>query len=67
MFKKHKSEVLVVGAGPVGLFAALALADRGLGVEIIDGQFQTAANSYALALHPGSLALLGQVGLEMAS
>ena len=63
MFKKHKSDVLVVGAGPVGLFAALALADRGFGVEIVDGQFQTTTNSYALALHPGSLTLLERVGL----
>jgi 2-polyprenyl-6-methoxyphenol hydroxylase-like FAD-dependent oxidoreductase len=63
MFGKHKTEVLVVGAGPVGLFAALELAERGIEVEIIDGQWRTAAHSYALALHPASLELLDRLGL----
>jgi 2-polyprenyl-6-methoxyphenol hydroxylase-like FAD-dependent oxidoreductase len=63
MFGKHKTDVLVVGAGPVGLYAALELAERGIGVEIIDGQWRTAAHSYALALHPGSLELLDGLGL----
>ncbi len=63
MFGKRKTDVLVVGAGPVGLFAALELAERGIGVEIIDGQWRTAAHSYALALHPGSLELLDGLGL----
>jgi 2-polyprenyl-6-methoxyphenol hydroxylase-like FAD-dependent oxidoreductase len=63
MFGKRKSEVLVVGAGPVGLFTALELADRGIQVEIIDGQWRTAAHSYALALHPASLELLDRLGL----
>lgn len=63
MFRKKKTEALVVGAGPVGLFAALRLADRGVEVEIVDGQWRTTAHSYALALHPGSLALLDRVDL----
>lgn len=56
-------EVLVVGAGPVGLFAALLLADRGVRVQIVDEERRPAARSYALALHPGSLKLLDKVGL----
>ncbi len=63
MFGKHTTDVLVVGAGPVGLYAALELAERGLEVEIIDGQWRTAAHSYALALHPASLELLDGLGL----
>lgn len=63
MFKKHSTEVLIAGAGPVGLFTALSLADQGVGVEIVDGQWRTASRSYALALHPGSLELLDEVGL----
>jgi len=63
MFHKRKSETLVVGAGPVGLFAALRLAREGVGVELIDGQWRTAAHSYALALHPGALELLDSLGL----
>lgn len=56
-------EVLVVGAGPVGLFTAILLAQRGVAVQIIDRERRRAARSYALALHPGSLRLLDQAGL----
>jgi 2-polyprenyl-6-methoxyphenol hydroxylase-like FAD-dependent oxidoreductase len=51
-------EVLVVGAGPVGLFASLALADRGIRVQIIDKLSRTGIHSYALALHGRVLRLL---------
>ncbi|MFY9822828.1 MAG: NAD(P)/FAD-dependent oxidoreductase, partial [Thermoanaerobaculia bacterium] len=56
-------EVLVVGAGPVGLFAALSLAEQGIRVQIVDQERRPAARSYALALHPQSLRLLGEAGL----
>jgi 2-polyprenyl-6-methoxyphenol hydroxylase-like FAD-dependent oxidoreductase len=63
MFGKRKTEVLVVGAGPVGLFAALSLARRGVRVEIVDKEWRTGAHSYALALHPQTLRMLKEVGL----
>jgi 2-polyprenyl-6-methoxyphenol hydroxylase-like FAD-dependent oxidoreductase len=63
MFSKHSTEVLVAGAGPVGLFTALSLAQQGIEVEIVDGQWRTASRSYALALHPRSLELLDEIGL----
>ena len=56
-------EVLVIGAGPVGLFAALLLADRGFEVTIADQERRPAARSYALALHPHTLRLLEGAGL----
>ncbi|HYX24557.1 MAG TPA: FAD-dependent monooxygenase [Thermoanaerobaculia bacterium] len=56
-------EVLVVGAGPVGLYAALMLAEQGVRVQIVDQERRPAARSYALALHPQSLRLLGEAGL----
>lgn len=59
----RKAQVLVVGAGPVGLFAALHLVRQGLDVAVIDSQWRTAARSYALALHPRSLDLLDEVGV----
>lgn len=58
MALKHESEVLVVGAGPIGLFAALCLAERGRSVQVIDKEWHGASHSYALALHPGTLRLL---------
>lgn len=63
MARKHETEVLVVGAGPVGMFSALTLAERGVKVEIIDEEWRPAARSYALALHPSTLELLDEEGL----
>jgi 2-polyprenyl-6-methoxyphenol hydroxylase-like FAD-dependent oxidoreductase len=59
---KH-TDVIVVGAGPVGLFTALCLRRQGLAVEIFDPLPNPAAHSYALALHAESLALLDSMGV----
>ncbi|MCA9676642.1 MAG: FAD-dependent monooxygenase [Kofleriaceae bacterium] len=63
MFRRAKPDVLVVGAGPVGLFAALWLTRRGVKVEVIDEQWRGTTRSYALALHPRSLELLDELGV----
>ncbi|MHC4698381.1 MAG: FAD-dependent oxidoreductase [Planctomycetota bacterium] len=57
-----ETEVLIVGAGPVGLFTALSLTSRGVDVKIVDEEFRTAAHSYAVAVHPRSLELLDELG-----
>ena len=61
--RQQPSEVLVTGAGPVGMFTALLLAKSGVKVEVIDQEARTAGHSYACALHPSTLSLLAQVGL----
>lgn len=58
-----ETEVAVIGAGPVGLFTALALATRGVRVAIVDRAARGSSHSYALALHPTTLRLLDQFGL----
>jgi len=55
-------DVLVVGAGPVGLVTALLAARAGLDVEIIDREWRIVARSYACALHPRTLELLDGFG-----
>lgn len=59
----QSTEVLVVGAGPVGLLTALLLAEAGVQVQVIDHEERIAARSYACALHPRSLKLLARRGL----
>jgi len=63
MFRKGNPEVLVVGAGPVGLYTTLVLAKRGINVQVVDKDWRTGAHSYSLALHARSLRLLDEVGL----
>ncbi len=61
--REERTEVLVVGAGPVGLLAALAMAEAGLEVRIVDREERTATRSYACALHPRTMGLLDRLGL----
>jgi 2-polyprenyl-6-methoxyphenol hydroxylase-like FAD-dependent oxidoreductase len=63
MFHHPDPEVLVVGAGPVGLVAALFL-ERGVRVEVVDMHQRTAQHSYALAIHPRTLQILDEAGLS---
>jgi 2-polyprenyl-6-methoxyphenol hydroxylase-like FAD-dependent oxidoreductase len=64
MFSHPDPEVLVVGAGPVGLVAALFLQRRGVRVEIVDMHQRTHQHSYALAIHPRTLRMLDEAGLS---
>ena len=63
VFAKRETDVLIVGAGPVGLITALSLVEQGVKVTILDKHWRTHAHSYALALHPDSLRLLDELGL----
>jgi len=64
MFRHSDPEVLVVGAGPVGLAAALFLQQHGVRVEIVDMHQRTTQHSYALAVHPRTLQVLDEAGLS---
>lgn len=56
-------KVIVVGAGPVGLATALTLHRRRINVEVVERDDRPGTHSYALALHPTTLALLRDWGV----
>lgn len=58
-----KESILIVGAGPTGLTAALVLAKRGLKPKIIDKRREPISTSNALAIQPGTLELWEKLGL----
>lgn len=61
--KRKEADVLIVGAGPVGLCAAVSIARRGLRPLVIDSRWKEMHRAGAVVLHPQSLALLGELGV----
>jgi 2-polyprenyl-6-methoxyphenol hydroxylase-like FAD-dependent oxidoreductase len=56
-------DVLVVGAGPVGLVAACELARRGVRVRLVDKLAAPTTESRAILVHARSLEMLDQLGV----
>src|SRR5271168_3707915 len=57
------TDVLVVGAGPVGLVAGCELARRGIRVRVIDTLAQPTEQSRAIAVHARSLDMFDRMGI----
>jgi 2-polyprenyl-6-methoxyphenol hydroxylase-like FAD-dependent oxidoreductase len=60
------TDVLIVGAGPTGLSAALFLAQRGLRVRVIDAADGPSTTSRAQVVNPRALELLAETGVSEA-
>src|SRR5690242_18952118 len=60
---ESSTEVLIAGAGPVGLAAALDLTRRGIAVRLVDAAPGPATTSRAIATHPRTLELYEQLGV----
>src|SRR5690348_13333741 len=54
---------LVVGAGPVGLFAAHCLAQHGVSTRVLDARSGVSTAGYACGLHPRTVASLERAQL----
>lgn len=61
-----RTDVLVVGAGPSGLMAAVCLARLGVAVTVVDGKSGPTRESRALALQARSMELYDQLELVQA-
>ena len=57
------SDVLIVGAGPVGLFLANECARRGLSARIVETRARQSEHSKALAIFPRTLEIFDMAGL----
>jgi 2-polyprenyl-6-methoxyphenol hydroxylase-like FAD-dependent oxidoreductase len=58
-----RDHVIVAGAGPVGLTAALLVADAGIPVTVLEKRAELSAASKASTFHPPTLAILHHLGV----
>jgi 2-polyprenyl-6-methoxyphenol hydroxylase-like FAD-dependent oxidoreductase len=58
-----RNDILIIGAGPSGLFAAAELARHGVEVRLIEREAQSHCEARATAIQPGTLEILDSVGL----
>ncbi len=56
-------DVLIAGAGPVGLTAAVELSRRGIRVRVVDGAPGPAVTSRAMATHARTMEIWDQLGI----
>src|SRR6516165_7953420 len=58
-----RDDVLIIGAGPSGLFAAAELARHGVEARLVEREAQPHREARATAIQPGTLEILASVGL----
>lgn len=59
-----RTQVAIVGAGPVGAFAALRLSQLGMDVVLLEAHSSCPEDMRASTLHPPSIAMLETMGLR---
>lgn len=56
-------EVVIVGAGPVGLFLACCLKRAGIPFVVLEKRYESSRQSRAIGIHPPALELMERAGL----
>lgn len=62
--KKKKHQVALVGAGPIGMVAALELAKQGVSSVLLESERQVSLGSRAICFTRRSMEILQQVGVD---
>ena len=62
---ENKAPIIVVGAGPVGLFQALSLYLKGIECVILEKRSEAISDTRSLGIHPPCLVMLEELGLFM--
>ena len=65
MARKDRHSVLVAGAGPAGLAAALFLRQRGVDVEVVDERWDAPDDDFHVILHPDVVERLDDAGARL--
>lgn len=60
---ESKNKILIVGAGPVGLIAALKLSQSGVPVTILEKESTLLDDPRAATTHPATLEMLSELGM----
>ena len=63
MSEAAAADVLIVGAGPSGLFAAMELARQGVRARLIERETEPHTEARATAVQPGTLEIFANVGV----
>ena len=59
---ENTTQVLIVGAGPVGLLCAFALATAGIKVTIVDAVHEPTIGARAVVIHASTLDVSRNIG-----
>lgn len=58
------SDVVIIGGGPVGLYVAALLLQRGVTVTVLEQRTAPEPHSRAIGIHPPALEALGRIGVD---